>query len=204
MIKSFFYVTALLFDKTIATCSPGCNEQFIGDYVCDIECNNSYCDFDGGDCLDMDYLYDINVTNTTNTTTISNYTSIVNTTNTTNVTNTINTINTINTTNTINDFYSQEFYDMFDTDIGSNTGSCNLTNCPNLFFDDCNILQKYTNKWCNFDEDDHDYDICCAKYHTDCCEYDVLAVFLASFSFFLIIICSCYGMFKMFSVCCDE
>lgn len=180
MIKSFFYVTALLFDKTIATCSPGCNEQFIGDYVCDIECNNSYCDFDGGDCLDMDYLYDTNYTNTTNTT---------------NVTNVIN---------TTNDFYSQEFYNIFDTNIGSNTGSCNLTNCPNLFFDDCNILQKYTNKWCNFDEDDHDYDICCAKYHTDCCEYDILAVFLASFSFFLIIICSCYGVFKMFSVCCDE
>ena len=181
MLKSFFYVAALLFDKTIATCSPGCNEQFIGDYVCDIECNNSYCNFDGGDCVNMNYLYDVNVTNSTNISTVKN-----------------------NTNNTKVDFYSEEFYDIFDTNFGSNTGSCNLTNCPNLFFDDCNILQKYTNKWCNFDDDDHNYDICCSKYHTDCCEYDALAVFLAAFSFTLVIICSCYGMFKMFSVCCDE
>ena len=166
-MKSFIYMTALLFDKTIATCSPGCNEQFIGDYLCDIECNNSFCDFDGGDCLDMDYFYDTNNTNITN------------------------------------DTY-QEFYYILNSNTDSNTGSCNLTSCPNLFFDDCNILQKYTNKWCNFDDDDHNYDICCAKYHTDCCEYDVLAVLLASFSFTLIIIYSCYGMFKMFSVCCDE
>ena len=184
MLKSFFYVAALLFDKTIATCSPGCNEQFIGDYVCDIECNNSYCNFDGGDCVNMNYLYDVNVTNVTNSANISTV------------------INNINNTNV--DFYSEEFYDIFDTNFGSNTGSCNLTNCPNLFFDDCNILQKYTNKWCNFDDDDHNYDICCSKYHTDCCEYDALAVFLAAFSFTLVIICSCYGMFKMFSVCCDE
>ena len=166
-MKSFIYMTALLFDKTIATCSPGCNEQFIGDYLCDIECNNSFCDFDGGDCLDMDYFYDTNNTNITN------------------------------------DTY-QEFYYILNSNTDSNTGSCNLTSCPNLFFDDCNILQKYTNKWCNFDDDDHNYDICCAKYHTDCCEYDELSVFLASFSFFLIIICSFYGAFKMFSACCDE
>ena len=168
MIKTFIYLTALFFDKSIATCSPGCNEQFIGDYVCDIECNYSYCDFDGGDCLDMNYLYDSNDTNV---------------------------INDTNNTNVIN-----EFYYTFD----SNTGSCNLTNCPNLFFDDCNILQKYTNKWCDFDDDDHNYDICCAKYHTDCCEYDNVAVFLASCSFFLIIVCSCYGVFKKFSDCCDD
>jgi hypothetical protein len=177
MIKSLFYVAALLFGKTIATCSPSCNEQFIGNNICDIECNNSYCDFDGGDCLDVNYSYD------TNTTSI---------------------IYTTNNTNNTNDFYSQEFDYIFDTNIGSNTGSCNLTSCPNLFFDDCNILQKYTNNWCNFDEDDHNYDICCAKYHTDCCENDMFAVFLASFSFILIIICSCYGIFKMFSDCCDE
>lgn len=66
MIKSFFYLTVLLFDKTIAICSPGCKEQLIGNYVCDIECNNSYCDFDGGDCLDINYLYNTNNTNNTN------------------------------------------------------------------------------------------------------------------------------------------
>lgn len=180
MIKSFFYVAVLLFDKTIATCSPGCNEQFIGDYKCDIECNNSYCDFDGGDCLDMNYLDNTNDSN-----------------------NTYDTNNT-NNTNVINEFYSQDYFSIFGSNTGSNTGSCNLTNCPNLFFDDCNTLQKHTNKWCNFDDDDHNYDICCAKYHTDCCEYDTLAVFIASFSFFLIIICSCYGVFKIFSDCCDE
>ena len=189
MIKSFIYMTALLFDKTIATCSPECNEQFIGNYVCDIECNNSFCNFDGGDCLDMDYFYDTNITN------------IVNDTNNTNITNITNITSIVN--DTTNEFYSQEFYYILNSNTGSNTGSCNLTSCPNLFFDDCNILQKYTNKWCNFDDDDHNYDICCAKYQTDCCEYDILSVFLASFSFFIIIICSCYGVFKMFSICCD-
>ena len=83
MIKSFFYVAVLLFDKTIATCSPGCNEQFIGDYKCDIECNNSYCDFDGGDCLDMNYLDNTNDSNNTNN------------------------------TNVINEFYSQDYFSIF-------------------------------------------------------------------------------------------
>lgn len=183
MIKTFFYLSALIFDKTNAICSPGCNEQFIGDYVCDIECNNSNCDFDGGDCLDMIYLYDTSVANNTNYTKIANYT---------------------NLSNDTNEFHSQEFYYILDSNYGSNTGSCNLTNCPNLFFDDCNILQKYTKKWCNFDDDDHDYDICCAKYNTDCCKYDILAVFLASFSFCFIMICSCYGTFKIFSDSGDE
>jgi hypothetical protein len=171
-------MTALFFDKTIANCSAGCNEELIGDFFCNMECNNSLCDFDGGDCLD------INIENNTNFTNDN-----------TNFTN--------DNTNFTNDNL-EEYYHILDSNIGSNTGSCNLTSCPNLFFDDCNILQKYTDKWCNFDDDDHNYDICCAKYHTDCCEYDVLAVFLASFSFFLLVICSFYGVFKMVYVCCDE
>jgi len=166
MLKSVFYVTVLLSGKTIATCSSGCNEQLIGDYVCNMECNNTFCDFDGGDCLDMNYFYNTNeITGTNNT-------------------------NDINNTND----YSQQYYYI----VGSIKDSCNLSNCPNLFFDDCEILQKHTNKWCNFDDKDHTYDICCAKNHTDCCENDLWTVILVSLSLFLLLISSCY---RLFSAC---
>lgn len=159
MLKTIIIIFPFLFDNTIATCSPGCNETLIGNSNCDTECNNTYCNFDGGDCL---YLLEIN-------------------------------------NNTNNEIYNSIlFYDTV------NTESCNLTNCPNLFFDDCNILQTHTTKWCNFDNDDHNYDICCAKYHTDCCQYNLLSVFIASICFIFIILCGCYGAFKIVSNCFDD
>lgn len=162
MLLSVFYVVAFLFHKTIATCSPDCNEQFIGNYICDIECNNTYCDFDGGDCLNTDLFYGLNM------------------------------------------FNSQNIYYMFDSNNGFNTGSCNLTNCHNLFFDDCNVLQTYTNKWCNFDNNNKINDICCAKDPTDCCKYDNYTVLLITFSLLILLIFwSCYGGYQLFSICCD-
>lgn len=31
-------------------CAPQCSESFIGDHYCDVSCNVSACEFDGGDC----------------------------------------------------------------------------------------------------------------------------------------------------------
>jgi len=147
MFKSLFFMTVLFFDKTLSICSPGCNDNYIGDLNCDDKCNNIFCDYDGGDCLSEDNFI-------------------------------------------VNNEGSAE--------------SCNVTECSNIFFDDCNILQKYTNNWCNLDNDDSEYDMCCAKYQTDCCEYEPLSVSLASISFVILIICSCYGSFKILVDCCGD
>ena len=36
-------------------CAPGCPEDWIGDGVCDEDCENEACDWDGGDCDDVSY-----------------------------------------------------------------------------------------------------------------------------------------------------
>lgn len=36
----------------IPDCAPSCSESFIGDKYCDVPCNVSQCNFDGGDCLE--------------------------------------------------------------------------------------------------------------------------------------------------------
>ncbi|KAJ3431346.1 hypothetical protein M0812_03024 [Anaeramoeba flamelloides] len=35
----------------VPDCQPGCPYSWIGDGFCDLTCNNSACDFDGGDCI---------------------------------------------------------------------------------------------------------------------------------------------------------
>ena len=188
MFKSILCITTLFFGKsssslsssllssTTSVCAPGCNNNLIGDSHCDSYCNNIYCNFDGGDC---------------NPNLRGDFPPIMN----------AQDINDINDINDMYDIYYNDFYNKdkkndkkndknidanidanIDTDNTQNTlslsntfnsGSCNLTDCPNIFFDDCNSLQKHTSKWCNYDNDDHENDFCCAKYHTDCCEYDV-------------------------------
>lgn len=161
MLKYVFCVAALFFDNTYSFCAPGCNDNLIGNSICNQECNNIDCNYDAGDC--SIYLR-------------GNYFEP--------------------------EFESHNF--SVQSSNSFNSGSCNLTTCPNIFFDDCNTLQKHTNKWCNYDNDDHENDFCCAKYHTDCCEYDTLYVFLASLSFFIVVICCGYGTFKMFIDCCGD
>ena len=36
---------------TLPECSAGCPSSWIHDGFCDKACNNSFCDFDGGDCI---------------------------------------------------------------------------------------------------------------------------------------------------------
>ena len=35
----------------VPNCAEGCPSNWIGDKFCDAACNNTACDFDGGDCL---------------------------------------------------------------------------------------------------------------------------------------------------------
>lgn len=35
----------------VPQCSDGCSSNWIGDKFCDRACNNTACDWDGGDCL---------------------------------------------------------------------------------------------------------------------------------------------------------
>eukprot|EP00818_Percolomonas_sp_WS_P009122 CAMPEP_0117453118 /NCGR_PEP_ID=MMETSP0759-20121206/10035_1 /TAXON_ID=63605 /ORGANISM="Percolomonas cosmopolitus, Strain WS" /LENGTH=1265 /DNA_ID=CAMNT_0005246093 /DNA_START=354 /DNA_END=4151 /DNA_ORIENTATION=+ len=35
----------------VPDCAPGCSAQWIGDGYCDVACNNTMCDWDGGDCI---------------------------------------------------------------------------------------------------------------------------------------------------------
>ena len=180
MLKSFFCIVALFVDNTFSTCAPNCEETFIGNFICDIECNNTFCDYDGGDCLKE--VFTINKFENEN-----------------------ENENEVNKFSLNFNFNSSNSYNYnYNNDNDNDNGSCNLTSCSNLFFDDCNVLQKYTNKWCNFDNDDRIYDICCAKYNTDCCEYKAIPVFLVSLWFLIMIICSCYGLFKLLSDCCGD
>ena len=36
--------------QDLGYCSFGCGELIIGNGVCDLMCNNEYCNYDGGDC----------------------------------------------------------------------------------------------------------------------------------------------------------
>ncbi|KAL9654864.1 hypothetical protein ABK040_008656 [Willaertia magna] len=38
----------------VPTCSPNCQDSWLGDGYCDLNCNTTECDYDGGDCIGKD------------------------------------------------------------------------------------------------------------------------------------------------------
>jgi hypothetical protein len=60
-------------------------------------------------------------------------------------------------------------------DTTANT--CNVFTCPQVWDGQCGAFKKETDKWCDYDYDDH-YDgrVCCAADFNDCCQDDQGAI----------------------------